>query len=79
MWWVWRNEAGGGFGCCGLGGGYVGQVVMDLVVGFAIFPICGGRGFPWWWWLMWVCGVVVVVGRGQGAWWWLTWVCLIIF
>ena len=30
----------------------MGQVVMDLVVGFYIFVVYGGRGFPWWWWLM---------------------------
>ena len=52
MWWVWRREAGGGFGCRGLGGGYVGQVMMDLVVGFSTFAVRGGRGFLWWWWLM---------------------------
>ena len=44
MWWVWRREAGGGSS-----GGYVGQVVMDLVTGFSIFAIHGGGGFLWWW------------------------------
>ena len=67
MWWVWRREAGGGFGCRRSGGGYVGQVVMDLVVGFYIFVVRGGRGFLWWWWLMWVCGAMVVVGSGHSG------------
>ena len=44
MWWVWRREASGGSS-----GGYVGQVVMDLVTGFSIFYIHGGGGFLWWW------------------------------
>ena len=58
----------GGFGCRGSSGGYMGQVVMDLVVGFYIFAVRGGRGFPWWWWwLMWVCGAMVVVGNGHGG------------
>ena len=24
-------------------------MVMDLVVSFSIFAVCGGGGFPWWW------------------------------
>ena len=24
-------------------------MVMDLVVGFSIFAVRGGGGFPWWW------------------------------
>ena len=29
-------------------------MVMDLVVGFSIFAVRGGGGFPWWW--RWVIG-----------------------
>ena len=32
MWWVWRREAGGGFGCCGLGGGEAGGAAEFGVV-----------------------------------------------
>ena len=31
MWWVWRCEASGGFGCCGLGGGYVVDHVAEVM------------------------------------------------
>ena len=28
MWWVWRREAGGGYGCCGSGGSEVGGTAV---------------------------------------------------
>ena len=51
MQWVWRREVGGGFGCRGLGGGYVvGHMVevMDCVGhvaadygGYGLCGLCG--------------------------------------
>ena len=32
-------------------------LVSDLVVGFSIFVVRDGGGFPWWW-LMWVCLII---------------------
>ncbi|KAK7827949.1 hypothetical protein CFP56_030712 [Quercus suber] len=45
MWVVWRREAGGGFGCRGLGGGYVvGHVVEVMGCVGRVAAGCGDQG-----------------------------------
>nr|POE62637.1 hypothetical protein CFP56_76028 [Quercus suber] len=56
MLWVWRREAGDGFGCHGSGGGYVvGHVVEVMGCVGCVAAGCGGYG---------LCGLC---GGGYGS------------